>query len=218
MQVVGLTGSIAMGKSHAARMFARFGVPVFDSDAAVHRLFAAGGPLPDRVDARFPGCLRPDGGVDRRKLGARVLGNDRALKQLEALVHPAVRDAQIAFLSEASRIQAARVLLDVPLLFETGAETRMDAVVVVSCSDYLQRQRALSRTGMTVERLESIVAKQMPAAEKRRRADFLLASGYDRGETARHVNAILDQLDHRRSSAWPKRWLTGTGRASQQQA
>jgi len=212
MQIVGLTGSIAMGKSYAARMFARYGVPLFDSDAAVHRLFAADGPLPARIDALFPGCLQPDGAVDRQALGARVVGTP-GLRQLEELVHPAVRDLQIRFLGEAARAGIGRVLLDIPLLYETGAETRMDAVIVVACSQRLQRQRALRRAAMTEQRLDAVLAKQMPTVDKVRCADFVLPSGYDRGETARRVCVILDRLDGWQQEAWPARWLYG-GRSS----
>ena len=206
IQVVGLTGSIAMGKSYTARMFRRFGVPVFDSDAEVHALFASNGPLPKRIDTEFPGVLDEQGHVDRRRLAGHVLDNPAALARLEGLVHPHVKAAQYEFLGQASRRGFQRAVLDIPLLYETGSEQRFDVVLVVACSTSLQRSRALARPGMTAEKFDAILKKQMPAAEKIRRADRVIRSGYDRGYTVREIAAVLDWLDTQPASAWPRNW------------
>jgi dephospho-CoA kinase len=200
--LLGLTGSIGMGKSTAAAMFEREGVPVFDADAEVHRLQGPGGALVAAIEARFPGTTGP-GGVDRQKLGARVLGNTHELAALEAIVHPAVFRAQKRFLAR----HRARdvVVLDIPLLFETGADARCDAVVVVSCPGYVQEQRVLSRPGMTRQRLESILSRQMPDAEKRRRADFVVLTGLDRGFGLNQVRNIVTIALRWRGANWPPR-------------
>ncbi|MCB2054156.1 MAG: dephospho-CoA kinase [Geminicoccaceae bacterium] len=207
MHVIGLTGSIAMGKSHVGRTFRRFGVPVFDSDAAVHALFAPSAALPRAIEAAFGGVIDAEGGVDRGKLGARVIGDPAALARLEALVHPAVRAAQHGFLALASRNRMAAVVLDVPLLFETDGARRCDLVAVVDAPRFLQRARALARPGMTKARLDAILAQQLPAADKRRRADVVIASGYDRGATVEAVAALLRRLPGWPAKAWPDRWL-----------
>jgi len=176
--IIGLTGSIGMGKSETAKMFARAGVPVFDSDAAVHRLMAKDGAAVARVEAAFPGVSGEDG-VDRNRLGARVFGDGAALKRLEAILHPMVSDMRREFFSQAYEQGRDMVLLDVPLLFETGGETLCDYTVVVSAPAEVQRQRVLSRPGMTVEKFENILAKQMTDHEKCARADFIVQT--DRG-------------------------------------
>lgn len=179
MKVIGLTGSIAMGKSAAANMFRRLGVPVRDSDATIHRLLAKGGAGVAPVAALFPGAI-VDGAVDRRKLGAKVFADPAALAQLEAILHPLARLDLKAFLDFHRRRRAKRVVLDVPLLYETGLDALCDLVVVVSASPAIQRQRALARPGMTPEKLAGILARQMPDSEKRRRADIVAvtALGY----------------------------------------
>lgn len=213
MILLGLTGSIAMGKSRAAAMFRSYGVPVFDADAVVHALMAPGGAAVAGVEAAFPGSLRPDGGVDRARLGAAVLGDAAALRRLEAILHPAVRAAEGRFLRSTCRAGARTVVLDIPLLFETGGEARVDAVAVVSAHRLLQAQRALRRPGMSPGRLVAIRAKQLPGPEKRKRADFLIPSGYDAGTLAGRVGEILSALAACEPRAWPRRWLRhGAGR------
>jgi dephospho-CoA kinase len=178
MFILGLTGSIGMGKSATAKMFAEEGVPVHDADAAVHRLYE--GEAVPLIEAAFPGTTQ-DGKVDREKLGRRVLGDDAAILRLEQIVHPLVRQAEEQFLAGAERNGAPVVLLDIPLLFETGGQARCDAVVVVSASAAMQRARALERPGMSEDKLAVILAKQLPDEEKRRRADFLVdtSRGFD---------------------------------------
>lgn len=171
MIVLGLTGSIGMGKTTTARMFADAGVPVHDADAEVHKLYD--GEATPRIEAAFPGTTR-DGKVDRTKLAAAVIGRPEAMKTLEGIVHPLVAQARARFLREAEAAGAPVAVLDIPLLFETGGERLCDAVVVVSAPDHHQRARVLERPGMTVERFEALLAKQVPDAEKRRRADFVV--------------------------------------------
>ncbi len=178
MFILGLTGSIGMGKSVTATMFAEEGVPVHDADAVVHRLYE--GEAVPLIEAAFPGTTG-NGKVDREKLGQRVLGDADALKRLEQIVHPLVAAARDKFLSDAAKNGAPVALLDIPLLYETKGEGRCDAVVVVSAPADVQRERTLARPGMTEQKLETILAKQMPDAEKRRRADFVVdtAQGFD---------------------------------------
>jgi dephospho-CoA kinase len=188
MIVLGLTGSIGMGKSTVAAMFAARGVPVFDADAAVHRLQGKGGRLVAEIEALFPDTTGPEG-VNRTALGEAVLGDDAKLKRLEALVHPAVAEERAAFLSQHKH--APLVLFDIPLLFETGGNAQVDKVAVVSASPEVQRARVLARPGMTQERFAAILARQMPDAEKRARADFVIATGCSLDETARAVDAVI---------------------------
>jgi dephospho-CoA kinase len=178
MFVIGLTGSIGMGKSTTARFFADAGVPVHDADATVHRLYE--GQAAPLVEAAFPGTTA-GGKVDRAKLAARVLGDKTALRQLEAIVHPLVRQAEKQFLAEAEGAGAPVAVLDIPLLFETGGQERVDAVVTVSAPPEVQRSRLLERPGMAAEKLEALIANQLPDPEKRRRADFIVDSsqGFD---------------------------------------
>lgn len=210
MLIVGLTGSIAMGKSHAARLFRAFGVPVCDADALVHGLFLPGGTAVAPVGAAFPEALDARGGIDRRVLGRRVLGDRAALRRLEALVHPLVRAEQRRFLEAQCRAERPIVVLDIPLLFETGGLDRVDRVVVVSAHPLVQEQRALRRPSMSPARLAAIRAEQTPDPEKRRRADFVIASGADRGRTAEAVASILHRLRGERGRVWPERWLGTT--------
>lgn len=182
MWILGLTGSIGMGKSATAGLFRELGVPVHDADAAVHALYRAEGVAP--VEAAFPG-VSVDGVVDRPKLSARVLNDSAAMQQLEAIVHPLVRAREAAFLAKARAGGARLVVLDIPLLLETGRGGAVDAVAVVSASAEIQSARVLAREGMTPERFAAILGRQMPDAEKRRRAHFLIDTG--RGfDSARH--------------------------------
>lgn len=185
---IALTGSIGMGKSTVASMFADRGIPVFDADAEVRRLQSHGGALVAPIEARFPGTVR-DGSVDRDALARRVLGHPSELRALEAIVHPAVQAARQAFL--AGHRDAPALLFDIPLLFETGGEKAFDKVVVVSAPAALQRARVLSRPGMTEPRLDSILARQWPDDDKRQRADFVIDTGGSLDETRAQVDRIL---------------------------
>ena len=205
MIVLGLTGSVAMGKSRAADRFRAFGVPVFDSDAVVHALMAPRGAAGAAVAAAFPGNTDAAGGIDRRRLGHVVMGQPERLRRLEGILHPVVRASQDRFLRRACRAGAPLVVLDVPLLFETGGGRRVDAVALVWASPMLQAQRALRRPGMTPAQLAQIRAQQLPDAWKRRRADYIIPSGYDRGVLAEHVGAVIAAALRRRPRAWPPR-------------
>lgn len=202
MFVLGLTGSIGMGKTVAAAMFRRLGAPVYDADQAVHALFASGGAAVAKVEAAFPG-VTAKGAVDRKALGALVFGDRAALKRLESVVHPLVREAQREFLRRVARRRAALAVLDVPLLFETGGDKLCDAAAVVSAPAFLQRRRVLARPGMTEARLNAVLAEQMPDFEKRRRADYVILSGLGRGFAFRQVSAILADARSRRGTHWP---------------
>jgi dephospho-CoA kinase len=186
--VVGLTGSIGMGKSTVAAMFAEAGITVFDADAEVHRLQGPAGKVVAAIEARFPGTTGP-AGVDRTALGAAVLGDDAAMKALEAIVHPAVGAERAAFVA---RHAAAPILLfDVPLLFETGGERAVDKVVVVSAAAAVQRERTLQRPGMTSQKLDAILARQVPDADKRARADFVIPTDVPLEETRAAVRRVV---------------------------
>lgn len=186
--IVGLTGSIGMGKSTVAAMFADAGVPVFDADAAVHRLQGPGGRLVAAIESLHPGTTGADG-VDRGKLSAAVLGNPAALRALEQLVHPAVGEDRAAFLQH--HADAPLIIFDVPLLFETGGERHVDKTVVVSAAPAVQRARVLERPGMSESKFDAIVARQLPDAEKRARADFVIATDVPLAETRAAVNALI---------------------------
>ncbi|MES2754387.1 MAG: dephospho-CoA kinase [Pseudomonadota bacterium] len=188
MMTLGLTGSIGMGKSTVAKMFADAGVPVFDADAAVHRLQGKGGRLVAAIEAAFPDTTGPDG-VNRTALGEAVLGRPALLEQLEAIVHPAVGEERAAFLRD--NAAAPLVVFDVPLLFETGGAARVDKVVVVSAPAHVQRARVLARPGMTEARFAAILARQTPDAEKRARADFVIDTGVPLAETRARVTALI---------------------------
>ncbi len=195
--VIGLTGSIGMGKSTTARFFAEAGVPVHDADAAVHRLY--GGEAVPLIEAAFPG-VSTAAAIDRDKLAKRVLGDPEALKRLEGIIHPLVRREEERFLADARRAGAPVAVLDIPLLFETGADRRVDAIVVVTAPPDMQRARALRRAGMTEEKFHGLLAKQIPDADKRQRADFVVdtSQGFDFARW--QVHAIL-----RAASALPIR-------------
>lgn len=194
MIVLGLTGGIAMGKSTTAAIFRSLDVPVHDADAEVHRLFRPRGLAADPVAEAFPGCLDPAGGIDRARLGQAVLGDPEALRRLEAIVHPLVRAAERRFLGFWRRHACRLAVLDIPLLFETAAERRLDAVAVVSAPAFLQAQRVLRRAGMTEAKLAAIRARQMPDAVRRRRADFVIPSGLGRRAAVEAVARIVGLL------------------------
>lgn len=193
MIIVGLTGSIAMGKSETAKMFRELNVPVFDADQAVHELYAKKGDAVEPVRLMFPSAVI-DGEVDRAVLGELVLGNEIALKQLEALVHPLVHQKRQAFLSAARRADEPLVVLDIPLLFETGGKNEVDKIVVVSAPQDVQRERALARPGMTEDKLDAILSKQVPDAEKRRQADFIVDSSQGLAAARVQVADIVESL------------------------
>ncbi len=191
MMRVGLTGSIGMGKSTTAAMFAEAGIPVHDADAAVHRLYS--GKAAPLVEAAFPGTVT-EGVVNREALGKAVLGNPQALKQLEAIIHPLVREEELDFISRAEAAGAPFVILDIPLLFETGGDTRVDKIIVVTAPADVQRERVLSRPGMTEEKFLSILARQMPDAEKRARADFIIDTSLGLAPARAEVARIIALL------------------------
>lgn len=191
---LGLTGSVGMGKSTVARMFAGLGVPVFDADAVVHRLQGSGGALAGPIHDAFPGTVGP-GGVDRKALGARVFGDPAALARLESIVHPAVRAERETFLLQYAG--APLVVFDIPLLFEKGGIGEVDAVLVVSAPPAVQRERVLAREGMSPERFAEILALQLPDAEKRARADYVIDTGCPIGSTEATVQALVEKLTRR---------------------
>ncbi|HEX8569254.1 MAG TPA: dephospho-CoA kinase [Caulobacteraceae bacterium] len=186
MKIVGLTGSIGMGKSTTAGLFAAEGVPVYDADTAVHAIYQRGGAAVESVGAAFPGVVR-DGGIDRAALSAQVTGDPEKLRALEAIVHPLLAEGRAAFFRAAELAGADMIVLDIPLLFETGGDGAFDAVVVVSAPAEVQRERVLARPGMTEEKFAAIVARQTPDAEKRARADFVI-------DTSRGVDAARDDV------------------------
>ena len=190
MIVIGLTGSIGMGKSTTAAMFRDAGVPVYDADAAVHELYDTGGAAVGPVGEAFPGVVK-DGKVDREALRQAVLGNPEALKRLNAVVHPLVGRDRIGFFAGAEAEGADMVVLDIPLLFETGGDANVDTVVVASAPADLQRERVLARAGMTPDRLDAILAQQMPDAEKRARAQFVVDTSRGLEPAREQVAAII---------------------------
>jgi dephospho-CoA kinase len=190
MIVLGLTGSIGMGKSTTAKLFAEAGVPVYDADAAVHRLYE--GEAAPAIEAAFPGTTE-DGKVDRVRLSARVVHDPSAMKKLEGIVHPMLGASRQAFLQEAERSGAPVAVIDIPLLFETGGEKRVDAVVVVTTTPELQRERILARPNMSEEKLQAILARQVPDAEKRRRAHFVVDTSHGLDPVRARIRDILDQ-------------------------
>ena len=199
MILVGLTGSIGMGKSTTTRMFADAGAHVYDADAEVHRLYTEDRPAIEKVEGAFPG-VTATGVVDRAALGTQVLGNPEALGRLNAIVWPLMADARAAFLSKA-RAEAEVAVLDIPLLFETGGERNVDVTVVVSAPAELQRERVMARPGMTEAKFEAILAAQMPDAEKRARADFVVDTSLGLGAAKARVDDIMRDLRARANRA-----------------
>jgi dephospho-CoA kinase len=193
MRIIGLTGGIGMGKSTAAAAFRRARIPVFDADLAVHRLQAKGGRAVKAVGAAFPGTIR-DGAVDRPALRQAVLGNRDALTRLEHILHPMVEDEEREFVGRARRAGKRAVVLDIPLLFEIGGERRVDTVVVVSAPRAIQIHRVALRRGMSRKDVEAVIARQMPDAEKRRRADLVVRTGLSRNHTLRMLNRFIQGL------------------------
>jgi dephospho-CoA kinase len=194
MIILGLTGSIGMGKSTAAATLRRLGIPLFDADRLVHRLLGPGGSAVELVEAVFPGVRRLEGGIDRALLGQRVFSDREALSRLERIIHPMVEAGEKRFLASARARREPIVVLDIPLLFESGSERRCDYVLVVSAPGLVQRQRVLRRPGMTERRMGAILANQMPDREKRRRADFVVPTGMSRSLSLRRLRAIVRQL------------------------
>lgn len=203
MVILGLTGSIAMGKTTASRAFARLGIPVFDADAAVHTLLAPGGKAVAVVLKVFPGVEAKTAfgiAVDRAALGRQVFNDPAALKVLEGILHPMVRLLEQRFLRQAARQGRKLVVLDIPLLLESGTESRCDIIAVVSAPAFLQRQRALARPGMTPARLAAILARQMPDSAKRRRADYVIQTGLGRAFSFAAIRRIVVAVTSRTAS------------------
>jgi len=191
MRVLGLTGSMGMGKSTTAKLFAEEGVPVYDADATVHLIYE--NEAAPAIEAAFPGTT-DNGRVDRQKLSARVVHDPAAMKRLEAIVHPMLKAHHQKFLDEAERSGAPVAVVDVPLLFETGGDARVDAVVVVTTAEDIQRERLLARATMTPEKLDAILARQMPDAEKRRRADFIVDTSHGLEPVRARIRDILREV------------------------
>lgn len=206
MLILGLTGSIGMGKSTAAAMLRRQGVWVHDADATVHRLFAKGGAAVAAIERNFPGVVKA-GAVDRVALGKRVFGDEEALCKLEAIVHPLVRAETDRFIATAARARRRIVVLDIPLLFETGGR-RNDCVLVITAPQFLQAQRVLQRPGMSPARFAAILQRQVPDREKRKRADAVIMSGLGKGRTYRQLAAILRWSRHCRGKAWQPGYMS----------
>ena len=191
MLILGLTGSIGMGKSTTAKLFTEAGVPVYDADATVHRIYE--GEAAPAIEAAFPGTT-VNGRVDRARLSERVMHDPAAIRRLEQIVHPMLRSHHQKFLEEAEKSGAPVAVMDVPLLYETGGETRVDAVVVVTTSPEVQRERILARENMTGEKLDAILARQLPDAEKRKRADFVVDTSHGLDPVRSPIRDILDQV------------------------
>ncbi len=202
--ILGLTGSIGMGKSTAVDNFRRLGVPVHDADKAVHELLAKNGEAAPRIKDLFPNAVKK-GTLDRELIAKRVFGDAEALARIEDILHPIVRRREQAFLGRAARQGRPLVVLDIPLLFETGGEVRCDAVVTVSAPKFIQRQRVLKRPGMTRERFDTILGRQIPDAEKRRRADFVVLTGLGRDFSLRQILNLVRITSRWRGTKWPPR-------------
>jgi dephospho-CoA kinase len=203
MIVLGLTGSIGMGKSTAAAALRRLGVPLYDADAEIHKMMGPGGTAVARVEAAFPGVRDESGRIDRTRLGQRVFGKPVELRRLEKILHPMVRAVERRWLAQQRGHKARLVVLDIPLLFETDRIDRVDGVIVVSAPARLQRERVMRRKGMTAERLAAILNSQLPDRKKRRRADFIVSTALSRGAGARQLGAIVRRVrlgDWRRST------------------
>lgn len=202
MIILGLTGSIGMGKTTAAVMLRSMGLWVCDSDAIVHKLLGPGGSAVTVIGAEFDRVVR-DGAVDRQALGQAVFSDPEALRKLEAILHPMVQGAQLEFLKCAARNRIYSVVLDVPLLFEVGTDKRCDAVIVVTAPRFLQEQRVLRRPGMTRERFRATLARQLPDVEKRHRADFVVHTGLGKGYTYNRLRSFVGHIYRRGGTKWP---------------
>ena len=204
MLVIGLTGGIGMGKSAAAAHFARAGVPVFNADACVHRLYD--GEAVAAIEAAFPGVTR-GGRIDRKLLGEKLAGSQERLRELELIVHPMVVEAEIDFLIEQEDRGASLAVLEIPLLFETGAEKRVDLTIVLSAPADVQRSRVLARPGMTVDKLEHLLARQLSDAERRKRADYVVESGTSLADMHQEIDKLLESLRQREGRVMERlRW------------
>ena len=212
MIVVGLTGSIGMGKSTAAAILRRMRVPLFDADQVVHQLLAPGGAAVAPVAAAYPGVRTEAGSIDRRLLGQRVFGDPEMLARLERIIHPMVADREKRFLARVRARREPIAVLDVPLLFESRGAGRCDYVIVVSAPAMLQRQRVMRRPGMAEERFAAILKQQMPDAEKRRRADFVVLTGLDRRLSLRRLRAIVEVLRNGRPRLTERRAVANNKR------
>ncbi|WP_425407094.1 dephospho-CoA kinase [Hwanghaeella sp.] len=204
MFVIGLTGSIGMGKSTTSAMFKKLGVPVQDADAIVHELMAKGGRAVPAIEAAFPG-VTADGAVNRAELGKRVFGDPAALKKLESILHPMVSAERTGFLLRAARMRKPVVVVDVPLLFETHGERKCDMTVLVTAPHFVQAARVLARPGVDRDRLDAIRQKQMPDAAKRRLADAVVNTGLGKGPVRRAVRKIVAEAKTRKGRIWPPR-------------
>lgn len=206
MFVLGLTGSIGMGKTWGAQCMRLFGVPVHDADACVHRLMGPFGGASKQVEQVFPGVLTEKGAVDRQRLAQKVLGDEHALDTLENLLHPLVREDQQHFLQTCQRHRVRLAVLDIPLLYETDGHERVDAVVVMSASKQIQRQRVMHRAGMTEQKFEAILARQIDNAIKCRMADFVVTTGTTRGESLRALAKIVKVSKQQKGHVWAPHW------------
>ena len=206
MLIIGLTGSIGMGKSTAAARIRALGVAVCDADALVHKLYKPDGAAVAPIEAAFPGTTSAESGVDRQRLTAVLLADDTAFGKLEAIVHPLVLAAERRFLHEQAAKGAEKAVLEIPLLFETGGESRVDVTIVVSAPADVQRERVLVRPGMTPEKLDQIVSRQMPDEEKRRRADFVVDTSRSIPETEAQIDRIIAGLSGRPGAAFAQHW------------
>jgi dephospho-CoA kinase len=206
MLIIGLTGSIGMGKSTAAARIRALGVPVCDADSIVHKLYRTGGAAVGPIEAAFPGTAAEDGCIDRQKLAAALLAYPGAYTKLEAIVHPLVLETEREFIHTKAGKGAEKVVLEIPLLFETGGEKRVDVTIVVSAPGDVQRSRVLERAGMTAEKFDQILSRQMPDEEKRRRADFVVDTSRSIPETEAQIDRIMSQLSGRTGTAFAKYW------------
>ncbi len=206
MLIIGLTGSIGMGKSTAAARIRTLGVPVCDADAIVHKMYKAGGAAVEPIESAFPGTTNEEGGIDRQKLAAALLANASAYARLEAIVHPLVFEAERDFLRQKAAKGAEKAVLEIPLLFETGGDKRVDVTMVVSAPADIQHRRVLERPGMTTEKLEQILSRQMPDEQKRQRADFVVDTSRSIPETEAQIDRIMAQLSGRTGTAFAKFW------------
>lgn len=200
MKIIALTGSIGMGKSTTAAMFADSGVPTWDADAAVHSLYGVGGAAIEPLSAAFDDVSDDQGGIDRQKLAAAVVGKPERLTQLETIVHPLVAADRAKWLEDRKAEGRGFVLVDVPLLYETGGDRFVDVVVLASCEATLQRRRVLARPGMTAEKFEAILARQMPDSQKRARADFIIETGLGLDHARKQVTAVLSALQQAKAT------------------
>ncbi len=206
MLIIGLTGSIGMGKSTAAARIRALGIGVCDADAAVHKLYKAGGAAVEPIEATFPGTTTAEAGVDRPKLAAVLLADPTAFERLERIVHPLVHEVERNFLREKVAKGAEKAVLEIPLLFETGGDKRVDVTIVVSAPSDIQRERVLARPGMVPEKLEQILARQMSDEEKRQRADFVVDTSRTIPETEAQIDRIMTQLSGRQGTVFAQYW------------